>query len=256
MASFNDQMHVTKRNGSSELVSFDKIQKRVENLCNNIEPKLNINYGQLVMKIIDQLYSGISTAQIDELVAEQCASLCTLKLDYGSLASRVVISNHQKNTDDNFASVVRKLYNFKDTNDKHSPLVSKELYDISQDLGEVIEYMINYDRDFDIDYFGFKTLERAYLMRINKVIVERPQHMWMRVAIGIHGKNMEKVQQTYDLMSKKYFTHATPTLFNAGTPRPQLSSCYLIAMEDDYIQYFERMCADQQMGRRHRFACS
>ena len=235
MTSINDQMHVTKRNGSIELVSFDKIQKRVENLCNKIEPKLNINYGQLVMKIIDQLYSSISTAQIDELVAEQCASLCTLKLDYGSLASRVVISNHQKNTNDNFACVVRKLYNFRDANNNQSPLVSKELYDISQDLDEVIECMINYDRDFDIDYFGFKTLERAYLMRIDKVIVERPQHMWMRVAIGIHGKDMEKVQQTYDLMSQKYFTHATPTLFNAGTPRPQLSSCYLIGMEDDSI---------------------
>ena len=235
MASFNDQMHVTKRNGDVELVSFDKIQKRVANLCNNIEPKLNINYGQLVMKIIDQLYNGITTAQIDELVAEQCASLCTLKLDYGALASRVVISNHQKNTNDNFSVVVKKLYDFHDTNGKHSPLVSKELYDISQDLNEVIECMIDYNRDFDIDYFGFKTLERAYLMRINKVIVERPQHMWMRVAIGIHGKDMEKVHETYDLMSKKYFTHATPTLFNAGTPRPQLSSCYLIAMEDDSI---------------------
>ena len=235
MASFNDQMHVTKRNGAVELVSFDKIQKRVENLCNNIEPKLNINYGQLVMKIIDQLYSGISTAKIDELVAEQCASLCTLKIDYGALASRVVISNHQKNTDDNFAKVVNQLYNFRDTHDKHSPLVSKELFDISQELEETIEGIINYDRDFDIDYFGFKTLERAYLMRINKVIVERPQHMWMRVAIGIHGRDIDKVQQTYNLMSQKYFTHATPTLFNAGTPRPQLSSCYLIAMEDDSI---------------------
>ena len=130
MTSFNDQMHVTKRNGSSELVSFDKIQKRVENLCNNIEPKLNINYGQLVMKIIDQLFNGISTAQIDELVAEQCASLSTLKLDYGALASRVVISNHQKNTNYTFANVVSKLYNFRDTNNNHSPLVSKELYDI------------------------------------------------------------------------------------------------------------------------------
>ena len=124
MASFNDRC--IQRNGSNELVSFDKIQKRVENLCNNIEPKLNINYGQLVMKIIDQLYNGISTAQIDELVAEQCASLSTLKLDYGALASRVVISNHQKNTDDNFKTVVNKLYDFKDANGKHSPLVSEQ----------------------------------------------------------------------------------------------------------------------------------
>lgn len=235
MATFSDQMHVTKRNGSVELVSFDKIQKRVENLCNNIQPKLNINYGQLVMKIIDQIYNGITTAQIDELVAEQCASLSTLKLDYGSLASRVVISNHQKNTDDNFKTVVDKLYNFLDTNGQPSPLVSEDLYTIVSDSHETIEKMIDYSRDFDIDYFGFKTLERAYLMKINKKIVERPQHMWMRVAIGIHGSNLVKVQETYDLMSQKYFTHATPTLFNAGTPRPQLSSCYLIAMEDDSI---------------------
>ena len=235
MATFSDQMHVTKRNGSVELVSFDKIQKRVENLCNNIQPKLNINYGQLVMKIIDQIYNGITTAQIDELVAEQCASLSTLKLDYGSLASRVVISNHQKNTDDNFKTVVDKLYNFLDTNGQPSPLVSEDLYTIVSDSHESIEKMIDYSRDFDIDYFGFKTLERAYLMKINKKIVERPQHMWMRVAIGIHGSNLVKVQETYDLMSQKYFTHATPTLFNAGTPRPQLSSCYLIAMEDDSI---------------------
>ena len=235
MATFSDQMHVTKRNGSVELVSFDKIQKRVENLCNNIQPKLNINYGQLVMKIIDQIYNGITTAQIDELVAEQCASLSTLKLDYGSLASRVVISNHQKNTDDNFKTVVDKLYNFLDTNGQPSPLVSEDLYTIVSDSHETIEKMIDYSRDFDIDYFGFKTLERAYLMKINKKIVERPQHMWMRVAIGIHGSNLVKVQETYDLMSQKYFTHATPSLFNAGTPRPQLSSCYLIAMEDDSI---------------------
>lgn len=232
---YNDQMHVTKRNGSMELVSFDKITKRVENLCNNIKPKLHINYGQLVMKIIDQLYSGISTSQIDELLAEQCASLCTLKLDYGALASRVVISNHQKNTSDNFRDVVNQLYNFIDATGKHSPLVSGDLYRIANGFPSDIENMIDYERDFDIDYFGFKTLERAYLMRINKVIVERPQHMWMRVAIGIHGDNLEKVKETYELMSQKYFTHATPTLFNAGTPRPQLSSCYLIAMEDDSI---------------------
>lgn len=235
MDSYNDQMHVTKRNGSMELVSFDKITKRVENLCNNIKPKLHINYGQLVMKIIDQLYSGISTSQIDELLAEQCASLCTLKLDYGFLASRVVISNHQKNTTDNFCHVVNNLFEFVDSTGNISPLVSSDLHNIANRFSNEIEIMIDYKRDFIIDYFGFKTLERAYLMRINNVIVERPQHMWMRVAIGIHGDNLQKVKETYDLMSQKYFTHATPTLFNAGTPRPQLSSCYLIAMEDDSI---------------------
>lgn len=232
---YNDELGVTKRNGEIENVSFDKIMMRMKNLSNNIKPKLKINYGKLAMKVIDQLYHGIPTTTIDELVAEQCASMSTMKLDYGSLASRVVISNHQKNTLDNFSNVVEKLYMFKDINDKHSPLVSEQLYLISTANEKSIEKMIDYSRDFYIDYFGFKTLERAYLMKYNGVPIERPQHMWMRVSIGIHGNDLEKVKETYDLMSQKYFTHATPTLFNAGTPRPQLSSCYLIAMEHDSI---------------------
>ena len=227
------EMKVTKRNNVQEDVSFDKILNRVKIIGK--EFNVNINYSLLVMKVIDQLYNGIPTKKIDELTAEQCAAMCTQNPDYGTLASIIVVSNHQKSTPSNFKEVVDKLYNFKDINDNGVPLVSSELYNVVTEHYLEIENMIDYKRDYLIDYFGFKTLERAYLFRVNKIIIERPQHMWMRVSLGIHGNNLEKVKQTYDLMSQKYFTHATPTLFNAGTPRPQLSSCYLLSMENDSV---------------------
>lgn len=229
----NNEMNVMKRNGKLEEVSFDKILNRVKKIGK--EFNVNINYSSLVMKVIDQLYDGISTKQIDELTAEQCASMCNMHPDYGILAGAIIVSNHQKNTDESFFNVMDKLYNFTDIHAEHSPLISRELYDISKKFKNEIQDIINFKRDYMIDYFGFKTLERAYLMRVNRVIVERPQHLWMRVAIGIHSNDIDKVKETYDLMSQKYFTHATPTLFNAGTPRPQLSSCYLLSMESDSI---------------------
>ena len=229
------EMSVVKRNGKREDVSFDKILKRVKKLGAETKPPIVLNYSQLVMEVIDQLYSGIPTSVIDELTAEQCASLCTKHPDYGTLASRVIVSNNHKNTPSSFVKSMRKLYNFTDIHGVNVPLIHEDLWSVVQKHGKMIDEMIDYERDYDIDYFGFKTLERAYLMRVNKVVVERPQHMWMRVSIGIHGDDMEAVKETYDLMSQKYFTHATPTLFNAGTPRPQLSSCYLLAMEDDSI---------------------
>lgn len=231
--SSNYEMKVLKRNNELEEVSFDKILNRVKKIGK--EFNVNINYSALVMKVIDQLFSGIPTKKIDELTAEQCASMCTQNPDYGTLAGIIVVSNHQKSTPSNFKQVVETLYHFKDIHGNHSPLVSQELFEVASLHDEEIEKMIDYKRDYLIDYFGFKTLERAYLLKANKIIVERPQHMWMRVAIGIHGYNLEKVKQSYDLMSQKYFTHATPTLFNAGTPRPQLSSCYLLSMESDSI---------------------
>jgi ribonucleoside-diphosphate reductase alpha subunit len=161
--------------------------------------------------------------------------MSTSNPDYGTLASRIVISNHHKNTENSFLKAMSKLYNFKDVHGIHYPLISEKLYQVVLEHAEIIDALIDYNRDYLIDYFGFKTLERAYLFKIGNAIIERPQHMWMRVAIGIHGENLPAVKETYDLMSQKYFTHATPTLFNAGTPRPQLSSCYLIAMEDDSI---------------------
>ena len=233
MAENQIDMRVVKRNGDLEDISFDKILTRVKKLGQ--EANIQINYSSLVMKVIDQLYDKIPTTKIDELTAEQCAALSTQHPDYGVLAGRIVVSNHQKNTNACFYDLVEELYNFKDVHGNHSPLVSRELYTISRDMANYIEPMFDFSRDYLIDYFGFKTLERAYLFKVGDKILERPQHMWMRVAIGLHGNNMEAVKETYDLMSQKYFTHATPTLFNAGTPRPQLSSCFLIAMEEDSL---------------------
>jgi ribonucleoside-diphosphate reductase alpha subunit len=235
----NNEMRVQKRNGSLEDISFDKILNRIKKLGH--ESNVHINYSSLVMKVIDQLYDGIPTTKIDELAAEQCASLSTLHPDYGTLSSRIVISNHHKNTDPKFSNIITTLYNFKDIHNQQYPLVSSALYEFVSLYTEEIDEMIVDSRDYLIDYFGFKTLERAYLFKYNGQIIERPQHMWMRVAIGIHGIDnqcqdaLQLVKETYDLMSQKFFTHATPTLFNAGTPRPQLSSCYLIAMEDDSL---------------------
>jgi len=228
-----NEMHVTKRNGELQEVSFDKILERVKKLGQEVN--IHINYSSLVMKVIDQLHDKIPTGKIDELTAEQCASMSTNHLDYGTLAGRIIVSNHQKNTDSSFLTTMKELYEFKNSKGENKSLISQELWNFTSTHSFEIESMIDYNRDYLIDYFGFKTLERAYLFKVNNKIVERPQHMWMRVAIGIHGSNIELVRETYDLMSQKYFTHATPTLFNAGTPHPQLSSCYLIAMEDDSL---------------------
>ena len=228
------EMRVTKRDGELEEVSFDKILKRVKKLGAETAI-LAINYSQLVMKVIDQLYDKIHTTVIDELTAEQCASLSTKHLDYATLANRIVVSNNHKNTVASFSGAMETLYNFKDVHGLHKPLIDTALWTIIQDNAAHLDGLIDYSRDYLFDYFGFKTLERAYLMRVNNKLVERPQHMWLRVAIGIHGSDFNSVKETYDLMSTKYFTHATPTLFNAGTPRPQLSSCYLISMESDSI---------------------
>jgi ribonucleotide reductase alpha subunit len=227
------EMYVTKRSGTQEIVSFDKILSRIKKLGQ--EANIKLNYTTLVMKVIDQLYSGISTTKIDELSAEQCASMSSIHPDYNTLAGRIIVSNHHKNTEESFSKVMQKLANYRDKHNKSSPLVTAEFMETVHANSTELNAMCDYDRDYLIEYFGFKTLERAYLMQVNRVIVERPQHMWMRVAIGIHGNDLARVRETYDLMSQKMFTHATPTLFNAGTPHPQLSSCYLLAMENDSI---------------------
>jgi len=226
-------MHVIKRNNKIEEISFDKILQRVKKLGNQFN--LNIPYSTLVMKVIDQLYNNITTEQIDVLTAEQCAAMSTIHVDYSTLASSIIISNLHKKTDKSFYKTMKKAYEFKDINGKPSPLINKKFWNIVNKNKDILDNTIKHERDFYIDYFGFKTLERAYLLKVNKIVIERPQYMWLRVAICLHGDNMEKVQETYDLMSQKYFTHATPTLFNAGTQREQLSSCYLICMEDDSI---------------------
>jgi ribonucleoside-diphosphate reductase alpha chain len=228
------EMRVTKRDGQLMTVEFDKILRRLKILGN--EAGIKINYTSLAMKVIDQLFDGISTTKIDELSAEQCASMGSTHYDYTTLAGRIVVSNHHKNTNPSFREVMTELYKFIDKRGKPSPLVSDELYKIvCDDADGELDKLCDFSRDYLIDYFGFKTLERAYLMKVDGKTVERPQHMWLRVAIGIHGYDMTSVKETYEYMSRKYFTHATPTLFNAGTPHPQLSSCFLQAMESDSI---------------------
>ena len=231
-----NELRVIKRGGKYEDVSFDKILRRIKRVSAEAQPPLTcINYSQLAMKVIDQLYTDIPTHIIDELTAEQCASLCTKHLDYGILASRIIVSNNHKNTPPSFSQAMELLYNFKDIHGAVKPLLHEKFWQIVKTNKAVYDDMIDHDRDYLFDYFGFKTMERAYLMQAKKKIIERPQYMWLRVAIAIHGADFNAVKESYDLMSLKYMTHATPTLFNAGTPRPQLSSCYLIGMEDDSI---------------------
>ena len=247
MDDVSSEMKVMKRNGEIEDIAFDKILKRIKKLGQ--EANIQINYSALAMKVIDQLYDKIETTKIDELAAEQCASLTTNNPDYGNLAARIIISNHQKNTDPLFSNVMQSLYEFKNIHGISKPLISQHVWNFVKKYNNSLNKMIIHDRDYLIDFFGFKTLERAYLFRLGNKVVERIQYMWMRVSIGIHCNPIETddsveedmntldlIKETYDLMSQKYFTHATPTLFNAGTPRPQLSSCYLIAMEDDSLE--------------------
>lgn len=244
-----NEMNVTKRNGELETVSFDKILQRIKR--QGKEVGIKVNYTALAMKVIDQLYDGISTTKIDELSAEQCASMASVHYDYNTLAGRIIVSSHQKNTTESFSDVMRVLYDFIDKTGKSVTLVSDELIAVVESHKEELDSLCDHNRDFLIDYFGFKTLERAYLMKVNGKTVERPQHMWLRVAIGIHGDNMEGIKETYDLMSQKYFTHATPTLFNAGTPRPQLSSCFLLAMENDSIDGIYNTLKDCALISKH-----
>ena len=229
-----EEMRVKKRNGTFENIAFDKILNRVKNLGKSANIT-SINYASLIIKVIDQLYDGIPTTKIDELTAEQCAALSTQHPDYITLASHIATSNNHKNTDASFYKVMVKLHNNKDNQKCSSPLISETTMSAITKYKIELENMIMYERDFLIEYFGYKTLEYSYLLKVNGQVVERPQHMWLRVSVGIHGDNIEKIKETYDLMSQKYFTHATPTLFNSGTLRPQMSSCYLIAMENDSL---------------------
>jgi|TARA_B110000285_G_scaffold56964_1_gene64949 ribonucleotide reductase alpha subunit len=220
-------MYVIKRNGSSEKLSYKKILERTKKIGERFENK--INHSKLVSKIINQLHSNINTSEIDELLCQVCASMAASDYDYHTLASYLCISNHQKETNEDFVQNYRTIYN----NDEG--YLSKEFLDTIENHGDEFKQFINYENDYKIDYFGYKTLERAYLMKKDDKIVERVQHLWLRVAIQIHGNDIEKVKETYNALSDKLFIHATPTLFNSGTSRPQLSSCYLLGMEDDSI---------------------
>jgi len=227
-------MNVVKRDGRREPVMFDKITDRVRFLCYELNDL--VDPVKVAMRVIEGLYDGVSTSELDNLAAETAASMTISHPDYAQLAARISVSNLHKNTKKSFSETMTDMYLYVNPrNGKKSPLLSDEVYKAIMDNSELLDSTIIYNRDFNYDYFGFKTLERSYLLKINGQIVERPQHMLMRVSVGIHPTDMEAAIETYELMSKKYFTHATPTLFNSGTPKPQMSSCFLLTMKDDSI---------------------
>lgn len=227
-------MFVEKRDGRREPIMFDKITARIRKLCYGLNEL--VDPVKVAMRVIEGLYDGVTTSELDNLAAEIAATMTTSHPDYAKLAARISVSNLHKNTKKTFSEVMTDLYEFVNprTNQK-APLIADDVYEVIQKNKELLDSTIIYNRDFQYDYFGFKTLERSYLLKINGKIAERPQHMLMRVSVGIHPDDMEAAIETYELMSKKYFTHATPTLFNAGTPKPQMSSCFLLTMKDDSI---------------------
>jgi ribonucleoside-diphosphate reductase alpha subunit len=227
-------MFVVKRDGRKESVKFDKITARIKKLCYNLDPIIDSTL--VAMRVIEGIYDGVTTVQLDNLAAEVCVSLTTRHPDYALLASRLAVSNLHKNTKKSFSETINDLYNYVDPKtNKNATLIAQDVYEIIMDNAEELDSAIIYDRDMAYDYFGFKTLERSYLLKINGVIVERPQHMLMRVSIGIHKEDIQSAIKTYNLMSERWFTHATPTLFNAGTPKAQMSSCFLLTMKEDSI---------------------
>lgn len=227
-------MYVVKRNGHKEPMMFDKITARVRKLCYGLNDL--VDPVKVAMRVIEGLYDGVTTSELDNLAAEIAATMTTAHPDYARLAARISVSNLHKNTKKTFSEVMHDLYTYVNPrNGKKAPLLSNEVYKVIMDNKEKLDSTIIYNRDFGYDYFGFKTLERSYLLKLNGKIAERPQHMLMRVSIGIHLDDLDAAIETYELMSKKYFTHATPTLFNAGTPKPQMSSCFLLTMKEDSI---------------------
>jgi ribonucleoside-diphosphate reductase alpha chain len=227
-------MYVVKRDGHKEPVMFDKITDRIKKLCYGLNDL--VDAVKVAMRVIEGLYDGVTTSELDNLAAETAASMTIAHPDYAQLAARIAISNLHKNTNKSFSETMNEMYLYiNPRTNQHAPLLSEEVHQVIMDNAEFLNSHIIYNRDFNYDYFGFKTLERSYLLKINGKIVERPQHMLMRVSVGIHLNDLDAVIETYDLMSKKFFTHATPTLFNAGTPKPQMSSCFLLTMKDDSI---------------------
>jgi len=228
-------MYVVKRDGQKQEVKFDNITKRIRTLCDGLDTKF-VDPVPVTQKVVEGFYNGISTAEVDTLAAETCAYMSQKHPDFSTLAARIAISNLHKNTSDSFYETCKVLYEYHDKQGRAARLLSQEVWDFIAANGEKLDAAVDYKRDLGYDYFGFKTLEKSYLLRVHGKIVERPQHMIMRAACGIHCGNLEAAIETYDLISKKYFTHATPTLFNAGTPMPQMSSCFLLTMKGDDIE--------------------
>ncbi|MGZ4033439.1 MAG: ribonucleoside-diphosphate reductase subunit alpha [Bacteroidia bacterium] len=228
-------MYVIKRDGNRESVKFDKVTARIQKLCYGLDPT-HVTPINVAMKVIEGIYEGVTTSELDNLAAETAASLTTKHPDYALLASRIAVSNLHKNTNKSFSKTMEALYNYIDPKTgKKAPLIADDVHEIIQKNAQELDSTIIYDRDFGYDYFGFKTLERSYLLKINGQVAERPQHMIMRVAVGIHKDDIASAIETYNLMSERWFTHATPTLFNAGTPKPQMSSCFLLTVKEDSI---------------------
>ncbi|MEL0009561.1 MAG: ribonucleoside-diphosphate reductase subunit alpha, partial [Flammeovirgaceae bacterium] len=228
-------MLVVKRDGRKESVKFDKITARIDKLSYGLNTDF-VKTIEIAKKVIDGLYDGVSTQELDELASETAATLTTKHPDFATLAARIAVSNLHKTTSKSFSSTMKRLYTYVNPKTgENASLLSKEVYGVINKNAALLDSSIIYDRDFSYDYFGFKTLEKSYLLRLDGKVVERPQHMLMRVAIGIHMDDIDSVLETYNLLSEKWFTHATPTLFNAGTPKPQLSSCFLLTMKEDSI---------------------
>jgi ribonucleoside-diphosphate reductase alpha chain len=229
------QQTVIKRDGRRESVKFDKITARIERLCYGLDMNF-IDPTAVAKKVIEGIYDGIRTEQLDNLAAETAASLTTRHPDYAVLAARIAISNLHKTTSKSFSNTMKRLYTYTDPKTgENASMIARDVYEVIRENASVLDSAIIYDRDFGYDYFGFKTLEKSYLLKVDGKVVERPQHMLMRVAVGIHGSDIPAAIETYNLLSERWFTHATPTLFNAGTPKPQLSSCFLLTMQDDSI---------------------
>jgi len=227
-------MYVIKRDGRKEPIIFDKITARVRKLCYGLNDL--VDAVKVAMRVIEGLYDGVTTSELDNLAAETAATMTTSHPDYALLAARISVSNLHKNTKKSFVDTMTDLYTYVNPRTgKKAPLLADNVFKIIKNNAELLDSTIIYNRDFGYDYFGFKTLERSYLLKINGKIAERPQHMLMRVSIGIHLDDLDAAIETYHLMSKRYFTHATPTLFNSGTPKPQMSSCFLLTMKDDSI---------------------
>jgi len=232
----SNKMTVVKRDGRAETVHFDKITSRIDKLCYGLEQDY-IDTTSITLKVISGLYPGVTTVELDNLAAEIAATMTTKHPDYAILAARIAVSNLHKETKKRFSDVISDLYNMKqEATGKPIPMISNTHYKIIQDNKDRLDAAIVYDRDFQYQYFGFKTLERSYLLKIGGKVVERPQQMLMRVSVGIHGEDIDSAIETYDLLSQRLFTHASPTLFNAATPRPQLSSCFLLTMSSDSIE--------------------
>jgi len=227
-------MYVVKRDGTHQDVSFDSITNRIRNLCDGLDAKF-VDPTPVTQKVIEGFYNGITTSEIDTLAAETCAYMSQKHHDFSTLAARIAVSNLHKCTSDSYSETCRALHDYRDKQDRPAALIADDVWEFIEANAGEIDASIDYTRDFGYDYFGFKTLEKSYLLRIHNKIAERPQHMLMRVACGIHCGDVPKAIETYDLMSKRLFTHATPTLFNAGTPIPQMSSCFLLTMQSDSI---------------------